>query len=176
MIGAVIGPGGKVIQKLQEETKTTIVIEEENGYGIIDIASDNKESIDAAVAKIKGITAVPELDKTYKGTVKSIKEFGAFVEFLPHREGLLHISEISWEHLATVSDVLKEGDELEVKLIEIDPTGRYRLSRKALLPAADGQTYQPRPRPSGRSFSRGNGHSGPPRRGFQSGRSRDRDR
>ena len=135
MIGALIGPGGKVIQEIQRETGTTIVIEEINGRGIVDVAAVNKESIEAAMARINRIVEVPEVGKTYLGKVKSIVQFGAFVEILPRTEGLLHISEISWTRLRTVDEVLKEGDEVEVKLIDIDSkTGKFKLSRKALLP------------------------------------------
>lgn len=135
MIGAVIGPGGKVIQGIQADTGATIVIEEKDGKGYVDVSATNKESIDAALARVKGITTLPEVGEVYKGTVKSVVEFGAFVEFLPGREGLLHISEVDWKRLDSMSGVLKEGDKIEVKLIAIDPkTGKYRLSRKVLLP------------------------------------------
>ncbi len=139
-IGAVIGPGGKVIQEMQRETGATIVIEEVGNQGVIDIVSDNKEAIDKVIAKIKGITATPEVGEVYTGKVKSIKEFGAFVEILPGKDGLLHISEISWSRLATMDGVFKEGDVLEVKLIGVDPkTGKLKLSRKALLPKPEKQ-------------------------------------
>lgn len=135
MIGAVIGPGGKVIQEIQAETGTVIVIEEVDNKGIVDISAVNKESIDAALKRIKSITAVPEINEVYKGKVKSIVQFGAFVEILPGKEGLLHISEIDWRRLEKVEEVLKEGQEVEVKLIGIDPkTGKFKLSRKVLLP------------------------------------------
>lgn len=134
-IGAVIGPGGKVIQEMQRETGATISIEEVNGMGIIDILADNKEAIDKVVAKIKGITASPEVGEIYKGKVKSIMAFGAFVEILPGKDGLLHISEIEHRRLEKVEDALKEGQEIEVKLIEVDKkTGKLKLSRKVLLP------------------------------------------
>lgn len=134
-IGAVIGPGGKIVQEIQRETGTTIVIEEVNGRGIIDIFSDNKEGIEKAVVKIKSITAVPEEGAEYMGKVTSIMPYGAFVEILPGKEGLLHISEVEHRRLESLHGVLKEGDPVKVKLIEIDrKTGKLRLSRKALLP------------------------------------------
>jgi polyribonucleotide nucleotidyltransferase len=134
-IGAVIGPGGKVIQEMQRETGATISIEEVNGMGIIDILAVNKEAIDKVVAKIKGITATPEVGDIYTGKVKSIMPFGAFVEILPGKDGLLHISEIEHRRLEKVEDALKEGQVIEVKLIEVDKkTGKLKLSRKVLLP------------------------------------------
>jgi polyribonucleotide nucleotidyltransferase len=134
-IGAVIGPGGKVIQEMQRETGTKIVIEEVGEFGIIDIVADNVEARDAVVAKIKGITAVPEVGEIYKGKVKNITPFGAFVEILPGQDGLLHISEIDWKRLETVEEALKVGDIIEVKLIGVDPkTNKIKLSRKVLLP------------------------------------------
>ncbi|RXQ96793.1 polyribonucleotide nucleotidyltransferase [Ancylomarina salipaludis] len=135
MIGAVIGPGGKIIQEIQETSGAVIVIEEIDGKGIVDISADNKEAIDIALGRIKGITAVPEVGTVYQGKVKSIVAFGAFVEVLPGKDGLLHISEIEHRRLNTVDEVLKEGDVIEVKLIGIDPkTGKLKLSRKVLLP------------------------------------------
>jgi len=134
-IGAIIGPGGKVIQEMQRETGTTIVIQEIGEFGIVDIIADNVEAKDAVVAKIKGIIAVPEVGEIYKGKVKNIMPFGAFVEILPGQDGLLHISEISWERLEKVEDALKLGDIIEVKLIGVDPkNGKIKLSRKVLLP------------------------------------------
>lgn len=134
MIGSVIGPGGKIIQEIQAETNTVIVIEEVDSKGVVDISGTNKESIDAALARIKAITAVPEINEVYKGKVKSIVQFGAFIEILPGKEGLLHISEIEWRRLEKVEDVLKEGQQVDVKLIGIDPkTGKLKLSRKVLL-------------------------------------------
>ena len=134
-IGAVIGSGGKVIQEIQRVTESTIVIEEKGELGIVDIVAVNKESIDAALKWIKGLTTVPEVGTVYDGKVKSLMPFGAFVEFLPGKDGLLHISEIAWERTENVADVLKEGDELQVKVIEIDQkTGKVKLSRKALMP------------------------------------------
>ncbi len=139
-IGAVIGKGGEVIQGLQEETGTTISIEEIDGKGIVEIAAANKESIEAAVARIEAIIAVPEEGQVYTGKVVSILEFGAFVEFMPGRDGLLHISEISWDRLENMeASGLHEGDEVTVKLIEIDKkTGKYRLSMRALQDKPEG--------------------------------------
>lgn len=135
MIGAVIGPGGKVIQDIQNQTGAQVVIEEvESVGGVIDVFADNKETIDKAMKLIKGIVAVPEIGAIYDGTVKSIVSFGAFVEILPGKDGLLHISEIDWKRIEKVEDVLKEGQELQVKLIDIDErSGKLKLSRKALL-------------------------------------------
>ncbi len=134
-IGAVIGPGGKIIQELQRETGSTIVIEEAGEFGIIDIVSSDKESIEKVRQRIKQIVAVPEIGEVYKGKVKNITTFGAFVEIIPGKDGLLHISEIDWTRLKDVESVLKVGDEVEVKLIDIDSkTGKLKLSRKALLP------------------------------------------
>jgi polyribonucleotide nucleotidyltransferase len=135
MIGAVIGPGGKIIQEMQEVTGATINIQEEDGMGHIQIMASNKQSIESAVDRIKAITAIPEVGEVYKGRVKSILPFGAFVEIMPGKDGLLHISEIEWRRLEKVEEVLKEGDEVEVKLIEMDQkTGKLKLSRKRLLP------------------------------------------
>ncbi|MBN4061770.1 MAG: polyribonucleotide nucleotidyltransferase [Flavobacteriales bacterium] len=143
-IGAVIGPGGKVIQEIQATTGSTIIIEEEGEFGIVDIAADNKESIDAALTRIKAITTMPEIGEEYMGTVKSVLNFGAFVEILPGKDGLLHISEIDWKRIENVSDVLKEGDQVKVKLTEIDrKTGKLRLSRKVLMPRPERQEKEP---------------------------------
>ena len=135
-IGAIIGPGGKIIQGMQEDTGATITIEEVDGVGRIEIAGTNKKSIDDAMRMIKGIVAVPEVGEVYKGKVRSIMPYGAFVEFLPGKDGLLHISEIDWKRLETVEEAgIKEGDEIDVKLMDIDPkTGKFKLSRKVLLP------------------------------------------
>lgn len=135
-IGAVIGPGGKIIQAMQEETGAVITIEEIEGAGRVEISAENKASIEAAIKKIKGIVAVPEVGEVYKGKVRSIMPYGAFIEFLPGKDGLLHISEIDWKRLETVEDGgLREGDEVEIKLIDIDQkTGKFKLSRKILLP------------------------------------------
>ena len=158
LIGAVIGPGGKVIQGIQEETGATISIDEdmERGVGKVEIASANKESLEAALARIKAIVALPEVGETYTGTVRSILDFGAFVEFMPGKDGLLHISEISWERLPDMeASGIKEGDEVTVKLLEIDPkTGKYRLSMRALTEKPEGWT-EPERRPRGDRGDRG---------------------
>ncbi|MGQ1889066.1 polyribonucleotide nucleotidyltransferase [Thermophagus sp. OGC60D27] len=138
MIGAVIGPGGKIIQEIQAETGTAIVIDEDDKYGIVDVSSNNKEGVEKALARIQAIVAVPEVGKVYTGKVKSIVPFGAFVEILPGKDGLLHISEIEWHRLDKVEDVLKEGQMVEVKLIDVDErSGKLKLSRKVLLPKPD---------------------------------------
>ena len=168
LIGAVIGPGGKVIQGIQEETGATISIDEdlERGVGMVEIASANKESLDAAYARIKAIVAMPEVGETYTGKVRSILDFGAFVEFMPGKDGLLHISEISWDRLPDMeSSGIKEGDELTVKLLEIDPkTGKYRLSMRALQPKPEGWTEPERRPRAPRGEGRGEGRSDRPRR------------
>ena len=135
-IGAVIGPGGKIIQGMQEETGAVITIEETDGMGRIEVSGTNKKCIDDAMRMIKAIVAVPEVGEVYKGKVRSIMPYGAFIEFLPGKDGLLHISEIDWKRLETVEEAgIKEGDEIEVKLIDIDPkTGKFKLSRKVLMP------------------------------------------
>jgi polyribonucleotide nucleotidyltransferase len=134
-IGAIIGTGGKVIQEMQRETNSVIVIEEVGDYGVIDIVAVDKSSIDAVLKRIKGITTLPEINEIYTGIVKNIQPFGAFVEILPGKDGLLHISEVDWTRLENVESVLKVGDEIQVKLIEIDKkTGKLKLSRKVLLP------------------------------------------
>jgi len=139
-IGAVIGPQGKIIQEIQRETGATINIEEVGNYGEVSIFSPAKEGLEKAVSWIKGIVAVPEVGSVYEATVKGIKEFGAFVEFLPGKQGLLHISEISWKRLETMEGVLKEGDKLKVKLIGVDQkTGKFKLSRKILMPKPEGR-------------------------------------
>ncbi|HML58076.1 MAG TPA: polyribonucleotide nucleotidyltransferase [Ferruginibacter sp.] len=143
-IGAVIGPGGKVIQEIQRETGTTITIEEVANTGEVSIFSKEKAGLDKAVAWINGLVAVPVINEVYEGTVKSIKDFGAFVEFLPKKEGLLHISEIMWKRLDSMEGVFKEGDKVKVKLLDIDPrTGKFKLSRKALLPKPERQEARP---------------------------------
>lgn len=145
MIGALIGPGGKVIQEIQRETGTTIVVEEKNGCGDVNIFGENKEAITAALDWVKKIVTVPEVGQVYKGKVKSIVQFGAFVEILPNRDGLLHISEIDWKKVKTVDEVLKEGDEIEVKLIDVDPkNGKLKLSRKVLLPRPPREHHEQR--------------------------------
>lgn len=134
-IGTVIGPGGKVIQEMQRETNTVIVIEEVGEFGIVDVSAADKASIDKAVHKIKMLTATPEVGEIYTGKVKSILNFGAFVEFMPGKDGLLHISEVEWRRLENLDGIIKEGDMVEVKLIGVDPkTGKFKLSRKVLLP------------------------------------------
>ena len=158
-IGAVIGTGGKVIQEIQKTTGTTITITEQDELGIVDIFGDNKEGMDAALKWIKDITTVPEEGNIYKGKVVSILEFGAFVQILPGKEGLLHISELDWKKVDKVEDVLKVGDEVEVKLLEIDSkTGKMRLSRKALLEKPEGYVEPVRrPRPEGDNRGRRDG-------------------
>ncbi|WP_288148860.1 polyribonucleotide nucleotidyltransferase [Bacteroides acidifaciens] len=144
-IGAVIGPGGKIIQGIQEETGATITIEETDGVGVVQVSGGNKDIIDAALAKIKGIVAIPEIGEVYEGTVRSIMPYGAFVEFMPGKDGLLHISEIDWKRLETVEEAgIKEGDKLQVKLLEIDPkTGKFKLSRRVLLEKPEGYVERP---------------------------------
>ncbi|WP_313368058.1 polyribonucleotide nucleotidyltransferase [Sphingobacterium mizutaii] len=133
-IGAVIGPGGKIIQEMQRETGATISIEEVENKGVVQIFADNKEAIDAALARIKAIVAKPEIGEIYEGKVKSIMPFGAFVEIMPGKDGLLHISEIDWKRLETMDGVFKEGDMVTVKLLDVDKQGKMKLSRKVLLP------------------------------------------
>ena len=149
-IGAVIGPGGKIIQQMQEETGATITIEETDGVGKVQVSAPNKDSIDAALGKIKAIVAVPEIGEVYEGTVRSIMPYGCFVEILPGKDGLLHISEIDWKRLETVEEAgIKEGDKLKVKLLDIDPkTGKYKLSRRVLLEKPEGYV-EPQRRPRG---------------------------
>ena len=134
-IGAVIGPGGKIIQQMQEDTGATITIDEIDGVGKVQVSAPNKESIDAALAKIKAIVAIPEIGEVYEGTVRSIMPYGCFVEFMPGKDGLLHISEIDWKRLETVEEAgIKEGDKIQVKLLEIDPkTGKFKLSHRVLI-------------------------------------------
>ena len=167
-IGAIIGPGGKVIQEMQRETGTTIVIEEVGEYGIVDIVADNLEARDKVIEKIKRIASVAEVGEIYRGKVKNIQSFGAFIEILPNQDGLLHISEIDWRRLERVEEVLKVGDEVEVKLIEVDPkTNKLKLSRKALLPKPEGYVERkPEPRQDrpDRGHDRGGHDSRGPRR------------
>ena len=151
-IGAVIGPGGKIIQQMQEDTGATITIDETDGVGKVQVSAPNKESIDAAIAKIKAIVAVPEVGEVYEGTVRSIMPYGCFVEILPGKDGLLHISEIDWKRLETVEEAgIHEGDKIKVKLLEIDPkTGKYKLSHRVLIPKPEGyQERERRPRRDG---------------------------
>jgi polyribonucleotide nucleotidyltransferase len=144
-IGAVIGPGGKVIQEIQKETGTTINIEEVGNFGEVSIFSSDKTGAEKALNWVKGIVAVPQVDEVYEATVKTIQPYGAFVEFLPKKEGLLHISEVSWKRLENLEGVLKEGDKIKVKLIGIDhKTGKFKLSRKALIPKPDFANKPPR--------------------------------
>ena len=149
-IGAVIGPGGKIIQGMQEETGATISIEEEDGVGKIQVSGPNKATIDAAIAKIKSIVAIPEVGEVYEGTVRSIMPYGCFVEFMPGKDGLLHISEIDWKRLETVEEAgISEGDKIQVKLMEIDPkTGKFKLSHRVLIEKPEGYVERERrPRP-----------------------------
>ncbi len=141
MIGPVIGPGGKIIQQIQADTKATIAIEEIDDFGRIEISAPDKDSIDAAIARIRAIVSLPEVGEIYKGKVKSIVQFGAFVEIMPGKEGLLHVSEIDWKRIENPESVLKVGDIVEVKLLEVDQrSGKLKLSRKALLPKPESQT------------------------------------
>lgn len=145
-IGAVIGPGGKIIQQMQEDTGATITIEETEGKGHVQVSAPNKDSIDAALAKIKAIVAVPEVGEVYEGTVRSIMPYGCFVEILPGKDGLLHISEIDWKRLETVEEAgIKEGDKIKVQLMEIDPkTGKYKLSHRVLMEKPEGYVERER--------------------------------
>ena len=149
-IGAVIGPGGKIIQGMQEETGAVITIDEEDGVGKVQVSGSSKAVIDAAMSKIKAIVAVPEIGEVYEGTVRSVMPYGCFVEFMPGKDGLLHISEIDWKRLETVEEAgIKEGDKLKVKLLEIDPkTGKFKLSRRVLIEKPEGYVERERrPRP-----------------------------
>ena len=161
-IGAVIGPGGKIIQQMQEETGATIVIDEVDGVGKIQVSAPNKDAIDAAVRKIKAIVAVPEVGEVYEGTVRSIMPYGCFVEILPGKDGLLHISEIDWKRLETVEEAgLKEGDKITVKLLEIDPkTGKYKLSHRVLIPKPEGYVERERRQRPDRNERRNNRNNG----------------
>ena len=170
-IGAVIGPGGKIIQQMQEESGATITIDEIDGVGKVQVSAPNKESIDMAIQKIKAIVAIPEVGEVYEGTVRSIMPYGCFVEILPGKDGLLHISEIDWKRLETVEEAgLKEGDKINVKLLEIDPkTGKYKLSHRVLIPKPEGYVERER-RPRGergdrRRDNNRNGHNGERRQG-----------
>ena len=146
-IGAVIGPGGKIIQQMQEDTNTVITIDETDGVGKVQVSGPNKECIDAAIRKIRAIVAVPEVGEVYEGTVRSIMPYGCFVEIMPGKDGLLHISEIDWKRLETLEEAgIKEGDKLTVKLLEIDPkTGKYKLSHRVLIPKPEGYVERERP-------------------------------
>ena len=145
-IGAVIGPGGKIIQQMQEDTGATITIDEIDGVGKVQVSAPNKESIDAAIGKIRAIVAVPEVGEVYEGIVRSIMPYGCFVEIMPGKDGLLHISEIDWKRLETVEEAgIKEGDKITVKLLEIDPkTGKYKLSHRVLIPKPEGYVERER--------------------------------
>jgi polyribonucleotide nucleotidyltransferase len=145
-IGAVIGPGGKIIQGMQEETGAVITIDEEDGVGKVQVSGSSKAVIDAAMSKIKAIVAVPEIGEVYEGTVRSVMPYGCFVEFMPGKDGLLHISEIDWKRLETVEEAgIKEGDKLQVKLLEIDPkTGKFKLSRRVLIEKPEGYVERER--------------------------------
>ena len=155
-IGAVIGPGGKIIQQMQEETGATITIDETDGVGKVQVSAPNKDAIDAALGKIKAIVAIPEVGEVYEGTVRSIMPYGCFVEIMPGKDGLLHISEIDWKRLETVEEAgIKEGDKIKVKLMEIDPkTGKYKLSHRVLLEKPEGYVERER-RPRGERGERG---------------------
>ena len=162
-IGAVIGPGGKIIQQMQEETGTTITIDEVEGVGKVQVSAPNKESIEAAIHKIKSIVAVPEVGEVYEGTIRSIMPYGCFVEIMPGKDGLLHISEIDWKRLETVEEAgIKEGDKITVKLMEIDPkTGKYKLSHRVLIPKPEGYVERERrPRPERPERNGRNGNNG----------------
>ena len=171
-IGAVIGPGGKIIQGIQEKTGAVITIEEEDGVGKIEISGTNKATIDAAIKAVKGIVAVPEIGEVYEGKISSIMPYGAFVEFMPGKDGLLHISEIDWKRLDSVEQTgLKEGDTISVKLVDIDAkTGKFKLSHKVLLPKPEGYEERPPrtdrgPRPE--RNGNGNGGNRGPRREYK---------
>ena len=156
-IGAVIGPGGKIIQQMQEDTGATITIDEIDGVGKVQVSAPNKESIDAALGKIKAIVAIPEVGEVFDGTVRSIMPYGCFVEILPGKDGLLHISEIDWKRLETVEEAgIKEGDKIKVKLLEIDPkTGKYKLSHRVLIEKPADYQERPERRPRGERPERG---------------------
>ena len=149
-IGAVIGPGGKIIQQIQEESGATVTIDETDGVGKVQVSAPNKDSIDKAISKIRAIVAIPEVGEVYDGTIRSVMPYGCFVEIMPGKDGLLHISEIDWKSLETVEEAgLKEGDKIKVKLLEIDPkTGKYKLSHRVLIPKPEGYVERERrPRP-----------------------------
>ena len=162
-IGAIIGPGGKIIQGIQEKTGATISIEEIDGIGKVEISACNKATIDAAVRAIKAIVAVPEVGEVYEGKISSIMPYGAFVEFMPGKDGLLHISEIDWRRLETVEQAgLKEGDTITVKLVDIDPkTGKFKLSHKVLIPKPEGYEERPPRAERGPRPERGNNNHAP---------------
>ncbi|MHA7111628.1 polyribonucleotide nucleotidyltransferase [Sunxiuqinia elliptica] len=178
MIGPIIGPGGKNIQQMQEETNTVIVIEERDDFGWVEISGINKEALEAAKERVKRIIALPEKGELYKGKVKNITTFGAFIEIMPGKEGLLHISEITWERLTNVEDALKVGDEVEVKLLDIDRDGKLKLSRKVLLPKPEGYVERERTdrRPPRRDGGRDGGRDGRGNRDNRDNRDRRGDR
>ncbi len=176
-IGAVIGPGGKIIQQMQEDTGSTITIDEIDGVGKVQISAPNKDSIDAALAKIRGIVALPEVGEVYEGTVKSVMPYGCFVEILPGKEGLLHISEIAWKRLETVEEAgISEGDKIKVKLLDIDAkTGKYKLSRRALFEKPEGYVARERrPRREDRNGGERRPRRDNDRHGFSGDRGGDR--
>jgi polyribonucleotide nucleotidyltransferase len=161
-IGAIIGPGGKIIQGIQEKTGAVISIEEIDNKGIVEISGTNKEIIDAAVKAVKAIVSVPEVGEIYEGKISSVMPYGAFVEFMPGKDGLLHISEIDWKRLESVEESgLKEGDAITVKLVDVDPkTGKFKLSRKVLIPKPEGynepeRQQRPQRRDGDRNSDRG---------------------
>lgn len=161
-IGAIIGPGGKIIQEIQRTTGTEISIEEVGETGVVKIFSNNKDNMQAALKWIKGIVAVPEIGETYDATVKTIQPYGAFVEFMPGKQGLLHISEVSWKRLDTLEGILKEGDEIKIKLAGLDPkTGKFRLSRKVLMPKPEGYEEKPAREPRKDNKNNRNNHPAP---------------
>ena len=164
-IGAVIGPGGKIIQQMQEDTNAVITIDEVDGVGKVQVSAPNKDSIDAALAKIKAIVAIPEVGEVYEGTVRSIMPYGCFVEIMPGKDGLLHISEIDWKRLETVEEAgIKEGDKIQVKLVEIDPkTGKYKLSHRVLIEKPEGYQERPARRERGERPDRGDRRPRPER-------------
>ena len=164
-IGAVIGPGGKIIQQMQEDTGATITIDEIDGVGKVQVSAPDKSSIDAAIAKIRAIVAIPEVGEVYEGTVRSVMPYGCFVEFMPGKDGLLHISEIDWKRLETVEEAgIKEGDKIQVKLLEIDPkTGKFKLSHRVLIEKPEGYQERPARRERGERPERGERHPRPER-------------
>jgi len=178
LIGAVIGPGGKIIQGIQAETGAVISIDEDEKGGKVEVASNNKEAMDAAIAKIRAIVALPEVGETYEATVKSLMPYGCFVEFMPGKEGLLHISEIDWKRYETMEETgIKEGDKITIKLLEVDPkTGKFRLSAKALKEKPEGYVEPERPAraPRGERPERGDRGPRPERRGPRPERDGDR--
>jgi polyribonucleotide nucleotidyltransferase len=178
MIGAVIGPGGKIIQAIQEETQTIIVIEEKDDVGYVEISGAGIEPLEAAKARIKAIVALPEVGEVYTGKVKSVVSFGAFIEILPGKEALLHVSEMDWNRVEKAEDFTKEGDMMEVKLIGVDEkTGKLKLSRKVLVPKPEGYVERPPIEDRGpRRDDRGNDRGGDRRDHFRRDDRRGNDR